>query len=451
MNNNKLHSFILSAAVLFGILPPALSQNLSQRSRIETEYGVKDAVCRYDTKEDIMSDISRAGGEYFVCKVSSDKVTEAPKGYKPVYITHIGRHGARYAISDDIYENLRNVLHNAHKDGKLTESGELLYAQYEKFYPEVAYRGGDLTQKGQQQLREIASDMYAAFPNVFKGQTHAEVLSTMVPRVLLSMTSFMDELRGLDKDFSYTVDAGRIYLPSIEPNGSSNPFRVKTSTTEEAKASAAKLTESLIDPDSFCSRYFTDTDYLESAYGRWKFESDLRTVVVDLQCLDFETEYFENIFTPEELFNIWEVRNYNGYLFMGRSPLTDNRSCENNGAILKDMIEKADRDLASGNIQLSLRFSHDTAILPLVSFMRLDNFGAVVSKPEDVKNWWRSDGIPMASNLQLIFYRSRRNPEILVKVMYNGKEASLPIEEVAPSFYSWNTFKAYYLGLLSGI
>jgi len=61
-----------------------------------------------------------------------------------------------------------------------------------------------------------------------------------------------------------------------------------------------------------------------------------------------------------------------------------------------------------------------------------------------VKNWWRSDFIPMASNLQLIFYRSKRTPEILVKVLYNGHEASLPIPQAAPSFYSWATFKDYY-------
>ena len=44
----------------------------------------------------------------------------------------------------------------------------------------------------------------------------------------------------------------------------------------------------------------------------------------------------------------------------------------------------------------------------------------------------------------LDFYRSKRTPEILVKVLYNGHEASLPIPQVAPSFYSWTAFKDYY-------
>ncbi len=123
----------------------------------------------------------------------------------------------------------------------------------------------------------------------------------------------------------------------------------------------------LIDSKAFCSRYFNDIDYLESTSGTWKFKSDLRTVVVGLQCLDGEpSDDFSDIFTFDELFGIWEVRNYNGYLYMGRSPLTDNSGCTKNAAIFDKIIEEADSDLASGVIQLRLRFSHDTAILPLV-------------------------------------------------------------------------------------
>ena len=418
---------------------------LEQRKAIESEYGVREAVIKYDTRAEMMTDKNLLGGEYYMYPSGDVKITSAPKGYKPVYISHIGRHGARYGLGDGVYEAVRNVLSDAHAAGKLTVAGEDLYSRYEKFYPTVANRGGDLTIEGQKQHRFIATMMYKEFPEVFKGKTRAAVLSTAVPRVMLSMMSFVDELRGLDRDLAYSVDAGRVYLPVLEPDGGQNPFRVKTQIPAEAKASSAALQTSLIDPKAFCSRYFNDTDYVESKFGMWQFESNLRTVVVGMQCLDGEQkDTFSDIFTFDELFGIWEVRNYNGYLYMGRSPLTDNFGCTKNAAILENMIEEADEDLASGEVQLRLRFSHDTAILPLVSYMRLDNFGAVVDDPKEVKNYWRSDKVPMAANLQLIFYRSKRSPEILVKVLYNGHEASLPIPQVAPSFYSWTAFKEYY-------
>ncbi len=439
---------VLAVAALFAAGTCSFAQTPAtpeQRAAVEAEHGVRDAVAKYDTRAEMMADRWLLGGEYSMYPFGEVRITPPPKGYKPVYVSHIGRHGARYGLGDGVYEAVRKVLSDAHSAGKLTEAGEDLYVRYEKFYPSVANRGGDLTEEGQRQHRLIASTMYREFPEVFKGKTRAKVLSTAVPRVMLSMMSFVDELKGLDCDLTCSVDAGRVYLPVLEPDGGQNPFRVRTRIPSEAKASYDELRSSLIDAESFCSRYFNDTDYLESTSGMWQFESDLRTVVVGIQCLDGErADTFSDIFTFDELFGIWEVRNYNGYLYMGRSPLTDNFGCTKNAAILENMIGEADKDLASGEVQLRLRFSHDTAILPLVSYMRLDNFGAVVDDPGEVKNYWRSDKVPMAANLQLIFYRSRRNPEILVKVLYNGREASLPIPQSAPSFYSWTAFKEYY-------
>ena len=53
----------------------------------------------------------------------------------------------------------------------------------------------------------------------------------------------------------------------------------------------------------------------------------------------------------------------------------------------------------------------------------------------------------MASNLQLVFYRSSRTPEILVKVLYNGRESSLPIPQViiAEQMYRLYHFDMYHL------
>ena len=440
-------------ATVFSAVTAPAQTSLERRAAIEAEYGVKDAVVRYDTRADMMKDLYRTGAEYFMYPFEDVKMTPAPKGYKPFYISYTGRHGARFAIKDDIYENVRKFLCGAHEAGKLSAAGENLYRRYEVFYPNVAFRGGDLTVKGQKQLHRIASVMFHDFPEVFKGHTEATVLSTPVPRVLLTMHSFMDEIRTLDDDFSYTVDAGRRFLPVLEPNGSKNPFQVKVPKTKEAAEASAAMQKELADPKSFCSRFFNDVDYVESAYGMWNFESDMRSIIMDIQCIgdDAAADRFDDIFTPDELFNLWELRNYNGYLFWGFSPIADNRSVTSNAAILKDIMEKAEENFASGKVQLDLRFTHDTAVLPLVTFMRLNNFGAVISDPHEVKNFWRSDQIPMASNLQLIFFRSRKSSEILVKVLYNGAEASLPLPEAAPSFYTWSDFKSFYGKLISEI
>ncbi len=415
------------------------------RAAVEAEYGVREAVRKYDTFAEMMAEHDRMGGEYFMYSFDDVRLTPAPRGYKPVYISHIGRHGARFATDEKVYENLRDAFVKAHVARKLREEGENLFNRYEAFYPSVAFRGGELTHKGQEQLRRIAFGMYNNFPELFKGKTRAEVQSTTTPRVIMSMLSFTDELKGLDNDLSFSFECSQRLLPDIHPNSASNPGRVKVKVPASARAKADSLLSSRLELRSFFSRFFNDVDYLADSYGLWKFAVDLRSVIMDFQCMDEEpSDRFTDIFTPEQFFGIWESWNYNGYLLMGRSPETGGKGCLSSAAILRNIIDLADRDLSSGDVQLSLRFSHDTAILPLLSYMRLDNFGAVVADPGDVKNWWRCDLVPMGANLQIIFYRSKRDPEILVKVLYNGREASLPIPQSAPSFYSWKAFKEYY-------
>ena len=67
--------------------------------------------------------------------------------------------------------------------------------------------------------------------------------------------------------------------------------------------------------------------------------------------------------------------------------------------------------------------------------------------PEDATRWkyrFQSWKIPMASNVQFVFYRGRQG-DILVRVMYNEQDQLLPLpdQSLAP-YYRWEDFKAYY-------
>lgn len=59
----------------------------------------------------------RAGGVYYAYptdEIAPDYGSKAPKGYKPFYVSHFGRHGSRYLINDDDYTRLMKVLDKAH-------------------------------------------------------------------------------------------------------------------------------------------------------------------------------------------------------------------------------------------------------------------------------------------------------------------------------------------------
>ncbi len=88
----------------------------------------------------------------------------APKGYKPFYVSHYGRHGSRYLIGDRDYKWLVDLFEEAHREGALSDLGEDTRQRLLKVWEEAEGHGGDLTPLGVRQHRGIAERMYAAFP-----------------------------------------------------------------------------------------------------------------------------------------------------------------------------------------------------------------------------------------------------------------------------------------------
>ena len=57
--------------------------------------------------------------------------------------------------------------------------------------------------------------------------------------------------------------------------------------------------------------------------------------------------------------------------------------------------------------------------------------------------------MPMAANLQFVFYRSDRSDEILVKILHNESEGRLPLDNRMFPYYRWQEVRAYLLNLLN--
>lgn len=394
----------------------------------------------YNTKEEIANDIERCGAVYYLYPMDQPEVAKAPKGYKPFYISHLGRHGSRFALGNSLYSDIRELLEMAGKKGWLTEAGENYSRQYMAFYPFVAGREGNLTRKGQQQHRAIARRMYSDYPEVFKGHTKAIAVSTNSHRVVASMYNFLAELDSLDRDFVYDTDYGWPYQALLSPEVA--PEMAEMSGTAQKKLQ--KFTQDRLDMDEILGRLFTEPDSLGG--DKYKICYKFHTLVSSLDNLDFDAPAGLNgLFTDNERYRLWEVYNYGGYLRYGMSPDVGNVRVEAMRPLLAEIINTADEDIAGG-IALRLRFAHDTTILPLITLMDLNNMGVSITDPYELENYWRTYDIPMAANLQLVFFaKGKDKSDILVKVLLNGREATLPLEMAAPgSFYRWDDIKALY-------
>jgi len=397
------------------------------------------AWAQQDTRSQIMADVERAGGVHYLYPMNQPAPTAAPKGYKAFYVSHLGRHGARYALGGSVYEDQLAVWSKGHEKGWLTPEGEAFYQAYQEIYPALAFREGNLTQKGQSQHHYIARQIYQNYPSVFKGKTHAEAVSTVSHRVIVSMFSFLGELDNLDRDFTFQADYGQPYQQYLLPE----VIDSQEDRHGPAEEKFRQFRDSVLDPDALVAQWFTEPDSLVS--NKYQFCQDLHTVVSTLDNVDVPVPgELYGVYSPEERYSLWRVNNFRDYQLMGHSPDTENLRRKALRALLEDILTKAEEDWGSG-VQLRLRFAHDSTLMPLLSLMDVNGMGICLEDPSEVENYWRSFDIPMACNLQLVFFKSRRNPEILVQVLLNGFEATLPLEMAAPgSFYRWSDVKAYY-------
>ena len=96
-----------------------------------------------------------------------------------------------------------------------------------------------------------------------------------------------------------------------------------------------------------------------------------------------------------------------------------------------------------------MRFGHESVLMPLVCRMSVNNLDQDYSNANELyaAQWHNYRIYPMAGNLQIIFYRSDPNDaDILVKVLLNETEATLPLPTDTPSYYHWSDVREYWEG-----
>ena len=64
----------------------------------------------FDVRERVMDNLQLARGCNYMLDFDVPAPQKAPRGYESFYISHYGRHGARYYWGENLYLDLRKVL-----------------------------------------------------------------------------------------------------------------------------------------------------------------------------------------------------------------------------------------------------------------------------------------------------------------------------------------------------
>ena len=362
--------------------------------------------------------------------------TPAPKGYKPFYISHYGRHGSRYAWNAGTYTTIQKVLAAAASVEALTPRGIKLFGDFTAFYEVPYMNAGDLVELGAQQHREIARIMVKDFPKVFADGGKVLAMSSTSQRAIVSMNAFCVSLQKYAPKVDIEGNSLHTNMLFINPNSAPREIRQQRSGSVNLPETLEEFRNRKYIVDDVLNRLFTDTSFLDEVGGKTPFLSELAMLWRGYHnyCDD---DWLEDVFTPEEALAYWEVDNYDCYVGHGGQRYQQI-------PLVLDIVARADEAIAGSGYKAHLRFGHDTVVNAVCPLLNIDGCGYMPDSADDVKYWFQNYDTPMAANIQFILYRSKKDSRILFKLLRNGHEATLPqLTPVSGPYYDWNEFRAW--------
>lgn len=397
------------------------------------------------TVDDI--DFHEAAGNYYCYPwLHQDPPTQTPtpKGYKPFHLEHAGRHGSRWLIGYGQYNRALEMLEKGERNGKLTPLGQKVLAEVRIIHSAVQGREGELSDNGALQHKGIGRRMARNYPAIFNGTTNVNAKSTVVIRSILSMFNGLSGIQSVVPDIHIVTDAsnGDMWYMDADDEGA-NEAR-KPADKKEAK----EFYKLHGNKGEYLNRLFNDPQFAKDSVGN-KLFSSLFSVLANTQSHSDQPWLLEEVFTIDEVRERWKERNVGWFMHAGNSKMTSNRMPYSQSNLLRNIIESVDTAMNSTTPSVNLRYNHDTVISPLASLMQLNNFGDEINDLEELgeKGWHDYLLVPMATNIQMVFYRpdgSKDINDVIFKVLLNEQEVTLPFPPVEGPYYRWKDAKDYY-------
>ena len=378
------------------------------------------------------------------------KLTPAPAGKKPFYISHYGRHGSRYISNRSGFDTPYFMMLHADSLDELTPTGQQVLRHMNNIMRNTEGRWGELTGYGKQQMQNIGRRMAERFPEVFHPGANVTCISTVVPRCIESMGSAAMEMLQVCPQLHITMQASK--RTQWYMNYQDKKLR-KSYMTPEAQKALDAYTATRMGNTRLMELIFKNPDIAEEFVN----QEDFSYYLMKMGLFQLNTNFNRNtnligLFNTNDLYRMWQVDNAYWYLQHGACKLNGGNQPYTQRHLLKKMIADADSCIKLPDPGAQLRFGHETVLLPLVCLIGVNGFDFSTDNLDELEShgWWCSSVFPMASNLQFIFYRSNpKDKDVLVKVLLNEVEATLPISTDCAPYYHWSDFRQYCLNKLA--
>ena len=398
------------------------------------------------SREELLSHMELTAGNYANYPVPTGHLTPAPEGYEPFYISHYGRHGARYMTSDKHYKRVKEALDSAKTLGILTEYGKDVRKRIKVAAADAKDRAGELTELGARQHRAIARRMFDNYPSLLSQPLFVKANASNSRRVMLSMANFVMELKTLNPSLDFWMDASEHDLYYIKSNKSI--VVPDNDTDDKLYSKLKKFRQKMMAWTPGMKAMFTDPELAASFIDPYTFADDMYNIAADMYCVPELGVHFDDVFGEEGMIDGFRANNASWAFWDGLMP-SSNKTYYRVFPLLQDFLDRADEMIDSGGSGLRLRFGHDSSVIAL-SFLL--GFKEATGATDDMENLHEHFAtfrvIPMAANIQLVFFRKAGSDDILVKFLLNENETSVPISTDIYPYYHWSDVESYYRNMI---
>lgn len=374
------------------------------------------------------------------------KDTPAPGGKKPFYISHYGCSAAYYLEHSRDYDTPYATLKKADDQGMLTTLGKDVMRRLQLVREDAHDRADELTEKGARQMRLLAQQMADRFPDIFVKGSIIDARSIVRGHSILSMQEAMIQLSRACRQMDVRIKSSHsndAWLDVRDRELEADRFNAATEASFDAFQKAN------IDTRRLMASLFVSEDYVKQHVNATQLSDQLFIVAGSIQntSLDGHVTLYD-IFTPQELYQHWRMRNAKNFISFGQFELNGGHQAYSQRAPLWNLMHIADSIRQLDVPVAHLRFSSRGMVLSLVCLMELNGYGLKTASLDEVdkRGWIDYQIAPFGANVQVVHYRKDKNDDdILIKVLLNGQEARLPIPTDMAPYYHWQDAKRYYL------
>jgi multiple inositol-polyphosphate phosphatase / 2,3-bisphosphoglycerate 3-phosphatase len=394
-------------------------------------------------------------------KAPVTKSTAPPAGYRPVFIDHLGRHGARHLTKDVKTTSAYALLTSADSAGALTSNGKKLLQMVIALQKIEKGSTKSISAEGKDELKGLGERMYLNYPNVFKSGVRLKAAVTKEIRTKQSADAF---LAGLNSKLSDTVKIEfynddtslRFYdlsptYKAFEDAVDDSPIKLALDKSFHRDEIDEAVTARIFSPE-FLKKLSSDVKegFVDDVFGFATIVYSLKTETQKAGYTDAQVD-FKSFFTCDELERLGEMDSADENLKKG--PGTDNNGIQVRIAapLLADFINAADDFVKNGIYNARLRFAHAETVAPFAALLQISTADKASKNAAQLSgNWHAAKVIPLSANVMWVFYKKPHTPGYLVKILLNEKEVRIDgLKTNTYPYYNWSLLRTFYTSKLA--